>query len=452
MAAMSIPVFWYMLFDEGSLALGPDKENKGSSYLHLTTPTAEGLARAEDRWPAVCRVLGRNSAALFQTWLSFVRSKAKAYLHCETAEWFWMFKTHDEFDAELRTCLAAFDHIPERTKKGIARNKWWDRLLGQAHVGTGRRGGLEPLGNLSYCGFAYHYEVPWSEESNIVCGVMSEKVRTEPAFGDQPEDLLRYLESVYGPAGVSRLLRCRCGGQVFRLLFSREGAEGALRTCTCCSTPSFVLNSKQYWEDARPVAWACKGCGGAEANIGVGFELDHTETSTEFISVGQRCVRCGRLDRCLGWEETESLSWMDSDGACDRADELFCAGDNFASDEQFAEALECLRAAWDALPEPREKQKRATEILAGIADAAFHVGQWAECRRAAQDGLRCGEPASAPSFQWRLGQALFELGEVAEATEVLTRLYADHGLSWFQKEDPKYLNLIRARVKPPPGG
>src|SRR5262249_50849766 len=98
MAAMSIPAFWYMLFDEGSLALGPDKENKGQSYLHLTTPTAEGLARAEDRWPAVCRVLGRNSAALFQTWLSFVRSKAKAYLHCETAEWFWMFKTHDEFE------------------------------------------------------------------------------------------------------------------------------------------------------------------------------------------------------------------------------------------------------------------------------------------------------------------------------------------------------------------
>src|SRR5262249_11648652 len=107
MAAMSIPVFWYMLFDEGSLAPGPENEKSDRSYLHLTTPTADGLARAEGRWPTTSRVFGRQLAALFQTWVSFVKARADAYIHCETAEWYWMFKSHDEFEAELRTCLAA---------------------------------------------------------------------------------------------------------------------------------------------------------------------------------------------------------------------------------------------------------------------------------------------------------------------------------------------------------
>src|SRR5205823_4959409 len=125
MAAMSIPVFWYMLYDEDSLTLGPEHDNPDRSYLHMTTPTAEGLARAESRWTAVRDVLGGSVGSLFRTWVSFVREKASTYIHCETAEWFWMFDTHEKFEQELCLCLAAFDHLPKRQGRKRKLNKWW---------------------------------------------------------------------------------------------------------------------------------------------------------------------------------------------------------------------------------------------------------------------------------------------------------------------------------------
>jgi hypothetical protein len=92
-ASTSIPVFWYMLFDETSLVLGPGKDELESPYHHLTTETAEGLARAERRWPTASAVIGSQLASLFQTWLFFVREHALKYIHCETAEGSWMFDT-----------------------------------------------------------------------------------------------------------------------------------------------------------------------------------------------------------------------------------------------------------------------------------------------------------------------------------------------------------------------
>jgi hypothetical protein len=173
MAEISIPVFWYMLYDESSLVLGPQKDRADRQYLHLTTPTTEGLARAEGRWPEVSRVLGgRPVTALFQAWMAFLRAKANAHVHCETIEWFWMFDSHDAFEEQLRTCLAAFDHIPKVKKTGVELNEWWGTLLAQAHVGT-RGGRLNPLGNLSYCGFAYHHAVPWSEDADDPCGTLA---------------------------------------------------------------------------------------------------------------------------------------------------------------------------------------------------------------------------------------------------------------------------------------
>jgi hypothetical protein len=296
MAAESIPIFWYMLYDERCVKLGPEHVNPEQIYPHLTTPTAEGLARAESRWPAVRGVLGGSVTALFRTWLSFVRDHAGQYLHCETIEWSWMFDSRQKFEEELRICPQAFKHIPKRRGRKLQRNKWWDRLLSQAHVSWGY-GDLRTLGNLSYCGFAYHYSVPWSEDDQDCCGAMDLKVRKAAAFGPGPADILAHLEK-WGGYDEFRLAECRCGANIFRLRYHDAGVE---RTCTACGTVHLMCDSAENWHQFKSVEWKCKECGGSTSNVGVGFVIDG-EGWVRWLYVGQRCAACGRLDHCTGWE------------------------------------------------------------------------------------------------------------------------------------------------------
>src|SRR5215218_8881344 len=100
--------------------------------------------------------------------------------------------------------------------------------------------------------------------------------------------------------------------------------------------------------------------------------------------------------------------------ALEEAERLFAEGEAFADEEADDEALALFRAAWEALPEPRGEQESAARILAAIADTHFHLGNWEECRRGVQVAFRCGAEPDNPFLRLRLGQALFELGELAE--------------------------------------
>jgi hypothetical protein len=116
-----------------------------------------------------------------------------------------MFDSPARFEQEMRQCLLAFQHVPKPHDGKWRMNRWWSRLLGQAHVG--RVGGdLRPLGNLSYCGFAYHYAVPWSEDDGDparpqrVLGVpVAEHLRTRR---DQPGALVALEDGRFAVTGL----------------------------------------------------------------------------------------------------------------------------------------------------------------------------------------------------------------------------------------------------------
>jgi hypothetical protein len=323
-ASTSIPVFWYMLFDETSLVLGPARNKSESPYHHLTTATAEGLARAESHWPAVSTVIGSKLASLFQTWLSFVREHALKYIHCETAEWSWMFDTPEAFEKELRACLRAVKRRRPKSDRGLPAA--WIHLLGQAHVGF-RRGKPYPLGNLSYCGGSFGLEVPWSEETNVCCGSLSERARKTPAFGAGPGDLRPYLEQVWGPINAYRQAVCSCKGLTFRLQVGVKYDAVVKRTCIKCGKGRVIggeyhLDTYMACEDPDETVeeflrriglkdWVCAGCGHGEANVGVGFEMEDDGESVKFMEVAVRCVSCGRLGYCAGWEEWHRTEMFD---------------------------------------------------------------------------------------------------------------------------------------------
>src|SRR5579883_2690979 len=83
---------------------------------------------------------------------------------------------------------------------------------------------------------------------------------------------------------------------------------------------------------------------------------------------------------------------------------LFAEGEAFADDDE--QALARFRAAWDLLPDPKEEQGLAVQVLAAIANSHFYRGDWDECRQAVQDAFRCGADVANPFLRLRLGQSL----------------------------------------------
>src|SRR5262245_37923369 len=131
---------------------------------------------------------------------------------------------------------------------------------------------------------------------------------------------------------------------------------------------------------------------------------------------------------------------------------LFNEGEAFADEEQDKEALACFQAAWDLLPEPKGEWESALQILAAMADSHFHLGDYQACYRGMQEALRCGGEVDNPFIRLRLGQCLFELGDLGEARNWMVPVYLMEGNEAFEGEDNKYLAFVKEGLAPPPGG
>jgi hypothetical protein len=86
---------------------------------------------------------------------------------------------------------------------------------------------------------------------------------------------------------------------VFRLEADAE-EDCARRTCTTCDTAAFICDSADYWSEASPEAVACP-CSGELFELGVGFSLCGNG-DVRWITVGERCVRCGVLGTAVDWK------------------------------------------------------------------------------------------------------------------------------------------------------
>jgi hypothetical protein len=161
-ASYSIPLFWYMLFDENAIVSVPSPRGGGGPYWALSTPSGDGLALARRRWPDVCQVLGKETDSLFTAWAELMEANAAAFLHCETFELSGMSSTKSAFKCELQTCIQAFDNIPPLPEGRPTLNRWWLLLLGQC-AALGKDETIRPLGDFSYCGIGWALEVPWGK-------------------------------------------------------------------------------------------------------------------------------------------------------------------------------------------------------------------------------------------------------------------------------------------------
>ncbi|MGH7172977.1 MAG: tetratricopeptide repeat protein [Gemmataceae bacterium] len=136
----------------------------------------------------------------------------------------------------------------------------------------------------------------------------------------------------------------------------------------------------------------------------------------------------------------------------DKVDELFVVGEEFADAEQYTDALSSFQDTWDALPEPKDDQELAVQILAAVADCHFFLGAWDKCAESVQHAFRCGAELDNPFFRLRLGQSLYELGDEREAANWLVPVYLMEGRRPFESDDPKYLEFFRDKLQAPPDG
>ena len=134
------------------------------------------------------------------------------------------------------------------------------------------------------------------------------------------------------------------------------------------------------------------------------------------------------------------------------AGHLFDEGESLIDAGDDAGSLAIFLAAWAAIPEPKADHELAVPVLGAIADGRFFAGDWEGCRWAVQEAFRCGAETDNVFLRLRLGQSLFELGDVQEAANWLTPVYLAEGREPFAGEDPKYLASFQPRLAPPPGG
>src|SRR5262249_53970912 len=130
----------------------------------------------------------------------------------------------------------------------------------------------------------------------------------------------------------------------------------------------------------------------------------------------------------------------------------FEMGEDSVALRYFAPAVESFRRAWEVLPEPKSEHPLAVQILAAISDCEFYLGNWQACYHAMQEALRCGASLANPFVRLRLGQSLYELGNEREAENWLVPAYLTEGRALFEGDDPKYLEFIRGKLRPPEGG
>lgn len=126
-------------------------------------------------------------------------------------------------------------------------------------------------------------------------------------------------------------------------------------------------------------------------------------------------------------------------------------GDQFAEKGNYAAAVELYWSAWDLLPEPQMEWEAATWILGSIGDANFMRGDYIAGQESLSLAMHCPDAIGNPFLHLRLGQCQFEIGNLDQAADELTRAHMAAGSDIFEGAE-KYFAFLMTRLQPPPAG
>ena len=125
---------------------------------------------------------------------------------------------------------------------------------------------------------------------------------------------------------------------------------------------------------------------------------------------------------------------------------LCAIGDALAAQGEHAAAVAEYDSAWQLVPEPKNQWEASTWILAAIGDACFLIDKFKSARQALEYAMVCPGAIGNPFIHLRLGQVLFEAGELDLSADELIRAYMGAGEDIFLNDDPKYLTFLKTRA------
>ena len=121
----------------------------------------------------------------------------------------------------------------------------------------------------------------------------------------------------------------------------------------------------------------------------------------------------------------------------------YCAkGDKLADKQEFNAAIEEYKKAKQLIPAPQSDWDATVWVDTAIGDAYFFLADFTQSADSFQAAYN-NEPTN-PFILMRLGQSLFELGDLNRSLEYLLRAYMLEGEEIFEHDHPKYLDFLRS--------
>ena len=122
-------------------------------------------------------------------------------------------------------------------------------------------------------------------------------------------------------------------------------------------------------------------------------------------------------------------------------------GDDLLNADNFSAAAELYQEALSKIPEPKYLYGISLPAYTALGEAYFYAGDYHIALSAFQEALKAPGGVENPLLHLRLGQAYFEIGELAHAADSLTRAYALDGTAVFEGEDEKYLSFLSTQIQ-----
>lgn len=134
------------------------------------------------------------------------------------------------------------------------------------------------------------------------------------------------------------------------------------------------------------------------------------------------------------------------DDLYERIVDLCNQGDNLVDHFEFEKAIKMYLEALNLIPEPKYNWEASTWVYTALGDTYYMNKDFESAKDFLFDAINCPDGSANPFIMLRLGESLYELGDVNKSKEYLLRAYLLEGYSIFDSEDEKYFDVIKSEV------
>lgn len=121
-------------------------------------------------------------------------------------------------------------------------------------------------------------------------------------------------------------------------------------------------------------------------------------------------------------------------------------GNDLVERFEYENAIKMYLEALDLVPEPKDVWEASTWIYTALGDTYYMNKDFEASKEFLFNAINCPDGIENPFIMLRLGESLYELGDVNKSKEYLLRAYILEGYQIFDSEDDKYFEVIKDEI------